>query len=55
MAEPSREKLRNEMEAPKEDMSKTDRENKEPSLAIPRTDTVEPMRLNLRSDRVAPK
>jgi hypothetical protein len=50
----TREKLRSDTAAPRHEKSKTDRENKEPILAIPKTEIEEPTRENARSDNDAP-
>jgi hypothetical protein len=52
---PSRAKLRSERELPIWATSMTDRENKEPSRAIPNTLTVDAIRAMLLRDKVDPK
>jgi hypothetical protein len=54
MDAPKRAKLLTESEDPKWAKSNTDRENTEPNLAIPNTDTADPTRTKLRSDSDAP-
>jgi hypothetical protein len=51
----NRAKPRSESELPKLAMSNKERENKEPSLDIPMTDTEEPNRRTLRTAMVAPR
>jgi hypothetical protein len=52
--EPKRAKLLSDSDEPREEISMTDREKRDPNLATPKTDKLHPSRAIVRSENEAP-